>query len=100
MPVSSSAYLQKLCRLTLGEAEFYGFVDCLLQSLIKYDKHLRDGTQLLSDVEKSCWNEIPSGQFPGSPPASPLWAHATTREGATGILATGKSFPRNIKLLA
>ena len=28
---------------SIGEAEFYGFVDCLLQSRIKYDKHLRVG---------------------------------------------------------
>ena len=32
---------------SIGEAEFYGFVDCLLQSRIKYDKHLRDGAQAL-----------------------------------------------------
>ena len=25
---------------SIGEAEFYGFVDCLLQSRIRYDKHL------------------------------------------------------------
>ena len=67
---------------SIGEAEFYGFVDCLLQSRIKYDKHLRDGAQLLSDVEENV--------FSGVSPASQnwhLWAHANTRVGATGILA-------------
>ena len=38
---------------SIGEAEFYGFVDCLLQSRSRYDKHLRDGAQLLSDVEEN-----------------------------------------------
>ena len=37
---------------SIGEAGFNGFVDCLLQSRIRYDKHLQGGAQLLSDVEK------------------------------------------------
>ena len=28
---------------SIGEAEFYGFVDCLLQFRIRYDKHLQVG---------------------------------------------------------
>ena len=78
---------------SIGEAECSGFVDCF----IKYDKHLRDGAQLLSDVEENAVGmKFQAVNFPGPPPASQnwhLWAHATTREGATGILATGKVLP-------
>ena len=85
---------------SIGEAEFYGFVDCLLQSHIKYDKHLRDGAQLLSDVEENVvGTKFLAVNFPGPPPASwHLWAHATTREGATGILATGKVLPTDYQV--
>ena len=73
---------------SIGEAE------CLLQSRIQYDKHLRAGAQLLSDVEENADGmKFQAANFPGPHPASQnwhLWAHATTREGATGILATGK----------
>ena len=44
---------------SIGEDEFYGFVDCLLESRIRYDKHLQDGAQLLSGVKRH-WSEIPT----------------------------------------
>ena len=87
---------------SIGEAEFYGFVDCLLQSRIRYDKHLQDGAQLLSDVEENIVGmKFQTVNFPGPPPASqnwPLWAHATTTEGATGILAKGKVLPTDYQV--
>ena len=80
---------------------FYGFVDCLLQSRIKYDKHLRDGAQLLSDLEENVVGmKFQAVNFPDPPPASQnwhLWAHAT-REGATGIMATGKVLPTDYQV--
>ena len=73
--------------------EFYGFVDCLLQSWIQYDKHLQEGAQLLSAMEENVVGmKFQAVSFPGPPPASQnchSWTHATTREGPTGILATG-----------
>ena len=55
----------------------------------------REGAQLLSDVEENVvGKKFQAVNFPGRPPASQnwnLWAHATTREGATGILARGKA---------
>ena len=87
---------------SIREAEFYGFVDCLLQSGIGYDKHLREGAQLLSDVEENVTGmKFQAVNFSGPPPASQnwhLWAHATTREGATGILATGKVLPTDFQV--
>ena len=56
---------------SIGEAEFYGFVDCLLQFRIRYDKHLREGAQLLSDVEENVIGmKFQAVNFPGPPPAS------------------------------
>ena len=87
---------------SIGEAEFYRFVDCLLQSRIRYDKHLRGGAQLLCDVEENVVGmKFQAVNFPGPPPASQnwnLWAHATTIEGATGILATGKVLPTDYQV--
>ena len=66
-PVSSSAVPPNSIR----EAGFYGFVDCLLQSPIRYDKHLRGGAQLLSDVEENVIGmKFRAVNFPG--PLLPL----------------------------
>ena len=96
-PFPPQLFAEAVLRNSIGEAEFYGFVDCLLQSRIKYDKHLRDGAQLLSDVEENVVGmKFQAVNCPGPPPASQHWhlrAHATTSEGATGILATGKVLP-------
>ena len=57
---------------------------------------------LLSDVEENVVGmKFQAVNFPGPPPASQnwhLWAHATTREGATGILATGKVLPTDYQV--
>ena len=87
----------------IEEAEFYGFVDCLLQTRIRFNKHLRGGAQLLSDVEETVVGmKFQALNLPGPPPASQncwhLWAHAPTREGATGILATGKILPTDYQV--
>ena len=90
---------QPICR---REAEFFGSVDCLLKSHIKYDKHLPGGAQLFSDVEENVVGmKFQAVNLPGPPPASQnwhLWVHATTREGATRILATGKILPADYQV--
>ena len=82
---------------------FYGFVYCLLQFRIKYDKHLRDGAQLLSDVEENVVGmKFQAVNFPG--PLLPL------KTGTFGLMPPrerkqqaswprAKSFPRAVKLL-
>ena len=58
----------------------------------RYAKHLRGGAKLLSDVEETVIGmKFQAVNFPGPPPASQnwhLWAHATTREGATASAST------------
>ena len=72
---------------SIGEAEFYGFVDCLLQSRIRYDKHLRSGAQLLSDVEENVIGmKFQAVNFPG--PLSEL----------APFLATGKVPPTDYQV--
>ena len=84
---------------SIGEAEFYGFVDCLLQSRIKYERHLRDGAQLLSDVEENVVGmkfqaapllPLKIGTFLLMPPPK-REQHASWPQ--------AKSFPRTIKLM-
>ena len=88
---------------SIAESEFYGFVDCLLQSRIRYDKHLRGGAQLLSDVEENVVGmKCQAVIFPG--PLLPL------RTGTFGLMPPdkeqqaswpqAKSFPRTTKLPA
>ena len=84
---------------SIGETEFFGFIDCILQSRIRYENHFQEGAVIFQDLEENCAGmKIPCVGFPGPPQAAQnwhLWAHATTREGATGILATGKALPTN-----
>ena len=59
--------------------------------------------EVLSDVEENVIGmKFQAVNFPGPGcPASQnwhLWAHATTREGATGILATGKVLPTDYQV--
>ena len=69
----------------------------MLQSRLKYERHFQEGATLLHDVEENVAGmKLRAIGFPGPPPASKnwhLWAHATTREGATGIVATGTALP-------
>ena len=57
---------------------------------------------MLSDVEENVVGmKFQAVYFPGPPPASEnwhLWAHATTKEGAIGILATGKVLPTDYQV--
>ena len=82
---------------TIGQEEFFGFVDCILQSRLNYERHFQEGASLFHNVEENVVGyRFKCVGFPGPPVAAQnwhLWAHATTREGATGILATGKILP-------
>ena len=89
---------------SIGEAGFYGFVDCLLQSRIEYDKHLRMGPNCLLTWRKRRWNEIPSSQFSRPPScfselASLDLMPPPDRE-QQASWPQAKSFPRTIRLLA
>ena len=79
---------------SIGESEFFGFVDCTLQSRLQYERHIQAGAQIFDDLEENlCGYRFNCVGFPGPPKASQTWhlrAHATTREGACGILAVGK----------
>ena len=82
---------------TIGRAEFFGFIDCILQSRLNYERHITEGATWFQELEENVVGyRFRCEGFPG-PPLAPqnwhLWAHATTREGATGILATGKVLP-------
>ena len=76
---------------------FFGFVNCILQSRLNYERHLQEGASLFHNVEENVVGyRSKCVGFPGPPVAAQnwhLWAHATTREEATGILATGKILP-------
>ena len=51
---------------SMGETEFYGFVDCLLQSRINYERRLWGGAKLLSDVEENVVGiKFQAVNFPG-----------------------------------
>ena len=82
---------------TVGQEEFFGFVNCILQSRLNYERHFQEGASLFHNVEENVVGyRFKCVGFPGPPVAAQnwhLWAHATTREGATGILATGKILP-------
>ena len=84
----------------IGEAEFYGFVDCLLQSRIRYDEHLRDGAQLLSDVEENVKFQavnIPGPLLPLKTITFGLMPPPEREQQASW--PQEKSFPRTIKLV-
>ena len=82
---------------SVGESEFFGFVDCILQSRLQYERHIQAEAQIFDDLEENVRGyRFNCVGFPGPPKASQnwhLWAHATTREGACGILAVGKVLP-------
>ena len=82
---------------TIGQEEFFGFVNCILQSRLNYERHFQEGASLFHNVEENVVGyRFKCVGFPGPPVAAQNWhlrAHATTREGATGILATGKILP-------
>ena len=82
---------------TIGQEEFFGLVNCILQSRLKNERHFQEGASLFHNVEENVVGyRFKCVGFPGPPVAAQnwhLWAHATTREGATGILATGKILP-------
>ena len=82
---------------TIGKSEFFGFVDCILQSRMQYERHITGEAQIVDDLEENvCGYRFNCEGFPGPPKASQnwhLWAHATTREGACGILVVGKVLP-------
>ena len=77
----------------IGQEEF----NCILQSKLNYERHFQEGASLFHNVEENVVGyRFKCVGFPGPPVAAQnwhLWAHATTREGATGILATGKILP-------
>ena len=78
---------------SIGRSEFFGFIDCILQSRLNYERHITEGATWFQELEEYRFR---CEGFPGPPLAAQnwhLWAHATTREGATGILATGKVLP-------
>ena len=72
-------------------------MNCILQSRLNYERHFQEGTSLFHNVEENVVGyRFKCVGFPFPPVAAQnwhLWAHATTREGATGILATGKILP-------
>ena len=82
---------------TIGRAEFFGFIDCILQSRLNYERHITEGATWFQELEENVVGyRFRCEGFPGPPLTAQnwhLWAHATTREGATGILATGKVLP-------
>ena len=82
---------------TIGRAEFFGFIDCILQSRLNYERRITEGATWFQELEENVVGyRFRCEGFPGPPLAAQnwhLWAHATTREGATGILATGKVLP-------
>ena len=83
--------------ISIGRSEFFGFIDCILQSRLIYERHLTEGATWFQELEENVVGyRFRCEGFPGPPlPAQNwhLWAPATTREGATGILATGKVLP-------
>ena len=62
-----------------------------------YERHITGEAQIFDDLEENFGGyRFNCEGFPGPPKASQnwrLWAHATTREGACGILAVGKVLP-------
>ena len=92
-----SLFPEPVMNNTIGQEEFFGFVNCILQSRLNYERHFEEGASLFHDVEENVAGyRFKCVGFPGPPVAAQnwhLWTHATTREGATGILATGKILP-------
>ena len=82
---------------SVRKSEFFGFVDCVLQSRLQCERHITGEAQIFDDLEENvCGYRFNCEGFPGPPKASQnwhLWAHATTRKGACGILAVGKVLP-------
>ena len=82
---------------SIGRAEFFGFIDCVLQSRLNYERHISEGATWFQELEENVVGyRFRCEGFPGPPLAAQnwhQWAHATTREGATGLLATGKVLP-------
>ena len=82
---------------SIGRSEFFGFIACILQSRLNYERHLTEGATWFQELEENMVGyRFRCEGFPGPPLGAQnwhLWAHATTREGATGILATGKVLP-------
>ena len=80
---------------SIGRTEFFGFIDCVLQSRLNYERRITEGATFCLE-ENVVGYKFRCEGFPGPPLAAQnwhMWAHATTREGATGILATGKVLP-------
>ena len=82
---------------SIGRSEFFGFIDCILQSRLNYERHFTEGATWFQGLEENVVGyKFRCEGFPGPPLAAQnwhMWAHATTREGATGILATGTVLP-------
>ena len=77
---------------SIGRTEFFGFIDCILQSRLNYERHITEGATFFQELEENVVGyKFRCEGFPGPPLAAQnwhMWAHATTREGATGILAS------------
>ena len=76
---------------TIGQEEFFGFVNCILQSRLNYERHFQEGASLFHNVEENVVGyRFKCVGFPGPPVAAQnwhLWAHAT--KNCSGVVFAG-----------
>ena len=59
---------------TIGQEEFFGFVNCILQSRLNYERHFQEGASLFHNVEENVVGyRFKCVGFPGPPVAAQNW---------------------------
>ena len=65
---------------SIGESEFFGFVDCILQSRLQYERHIQAEAQIFDDLEENvCGYRFNCVGFPGPSKSQPELASLGAR---------------------